>query len=980
MPNSARSIVRQVIPPRMADEIWSARYDKALPISFNAFELSAVLPAVFYMFRFGQRRGRGAFLKTFAPDGGSVPERRRAATVERVAEVLAASLHFDGFDGGVEQAILGDLLLCFCLENSRHDLGRDKQIQRVAPAHYMASWIDLPTSVANLRFVPEMIVAMLANQKGEYVEPKDVGRTWFAVARGHKENLLLRAFSQGVERHEHNPVNRIGDRFIESDDSVGFDQLLMVRLAQQLGAAPDKLRGKESEKISNQHPIAENAARDFSEDIRRFVRAYAGIVPRHAFVDLLESCIATGMTTVLTSVVEILLEWADTGVVVERQQQRPVSIVVDCSNGVDIRLRGLAERSMDDLMRRIERIPQILMMLRLLDYAAKDNRKIRKQSVPTRPYATAWLDMLGDLLHERHGEASFIHRQMDDYGERLADALEDDYPEAASALRSEGSQPNPIRRLALALTPLLGTDARSSTISMVDSILNIERPNGLAQKRKTTRGAQSTGSRRRVREVRSLVFTDAVLDYLVHLHVLPAGSRAGRRLISLREFLDTIRTRYGFHVDVAPPDMAVSNELLQSNRAILERRLRDLGLLVGVNDAEAMKRLRRASSRERETDVEWTPFHGCLFAQALERVLGTPQPGAMAFLRCLTPDVIAALGADPSFAPTGWQVLRVADQTQTEKRTITADQAVERRESKGDASLLLIDTERAGAGMDGIYSASREVDEATLFREAQRLAGNAITQRHSAADRRYAEQAVRRARGHGGTYGVSRRMELDFLCRVAAGDRSPGAYLHLLGLWPVLDAEDSGATDALNTSRMFVERLLGVAGSSLPPVARIEALRLDRSSEREAGDLERFLHTADTRPLLAALEQLAEKEHLWVGALRTERPADSIRGVELILWRNRNGAIAKWSGLIEEGEDEDPPTLVPQTGCGQGRTRHHPGGEMEDRPGRPREERRRVSGHRPHGHGRGARGARGAPFRAEGWREMSIRQRRFLVA
>ena len=590
MPNSARYIVRDVIPRRMADEIWSARYDKALPISYG-FELSAVLPAVFYMFRFGQRRGRGEFLKTFAPDGGSVPERRRAATVERVAEALAGSPHFDGFDDDVERAILGDLLLCFCLENSRHALGRDKQIQRVAPAHYMASWIDLPVSVGHLRFVPETIVAMLANQKGDYVEPEDAGhRTWFAVSKGYEENLLLRAFSQGMERR--GPVDdRRGDRFIESDDSVGFDQLLMVRLAQRLGAAPDKLRGREGEKIPNQRPIAENATKEFSEDIRRFVRSYAGFVPRHAFVDLIESCVATGMTTVLTCVVEILLKWAETGDITGRQHQRPANILVDCSNGVDIRLRGVAERSMDDLMRRIERIPGILMMLRLLDYAARDNKRIKKQSIPSRPYATAWLDLLGDLLHERHDETSFINRQMDDYGERLADALEDDYPEAARVLRNEGSQPNPIRRLAAALTPLLGTDARSNTISMVDSTLNIERPNGLALKRKTIRGAQSTGSGRRVREVRSLVFTDAALDYLVHLHVLPAGNKVGRRRISLREFLDTIRTRYGFHVDVAPPDMAVSNELLQSNRAILERRLRDLGLLVGVNDAEAMKRL-----------------------------------------------------------------------------------------------------------------------------------------------------------------------------------------------------------------------------------------------------------------------------------------------------------------------------------------------------------------------------------------------------
>ena len=592
MASSARDIVREVLPRRMADEIWSAQYDKALPITFNEFELSAVLPAVFYMFRFGQRRGRGEFLKTFAPDGATVPERRRAATMERVARKLATDPDLDGFDGDVEQAILGDLLLCFCLENTRHDLGRDKQIQRVAPAHYMASWIDLPVSVANLRYVPEMMVAMLADQKGDYVEPDDAsGRTWFAVARGHEENLLLRAFSQGVERRGEVAADRTADRFDEQDTRVGLDQLLMIRLAQQLGAAPDKLRGGEGDKVSNQRPIAERGARDFSEDIRRFVRAYAGVLPRHAFVDLLESCVAIGMTTVLTSIVEMLFDWAETGDVTGQQHQRPASLFVDCSNGVDRRLRSLAEQSLDDLMRRIERVPEVLMMLRLLDYEARDNRKIKRQSIPTRPYATAWLTLLGELLHERHDEAAFVHRQMENHGERLADALHEDYPEAAGALRNERSEPNPVRRLAAALTPLLGTKARGNTMSMVDSTLNIERPNGLAQKRKTARGAQAAGSGRRVRDVRSLVFTDSVLDYLVHLHVLRGGNRPGVRRLSSREFLDTIRTRYGFHIDTAPPGMAVSNGLLQLNRAVLERRLRDLGLLVGVNDAEAMKRL-----------------------------------------------------------------------------------------------------------------------------------------------------------------------------------------------------------------------------------------------------------------------------------------------------------------------------------------------------------------------------------------------------
>ena len=605
MPNDARTIVREVLPRRMADDIWSARYDKALPISVNDFELSAVLPAVLYMFRFGQRRGRGGFLKTFAWEGGSVRARKRAVTVERVAEKLASRPDLDGFGGDVGTAVLGDLLLCFSLENIKHDLGRDKQVQRVAPAHYMASWVDLPESVTNLRYVPEMMVAMLANQKGDYVERTEAGdRTWFAVARAPAEttdassggaddladgtrNLLLEAFSQGISRRSH-AADRGPDPFDEEDDSVGLDQLLMIRLAQQLGAAPDKLRGKESAHISNQRPIAEKAAEHFSEDIRRFVKSYAGVVPRHTFVDLLESCVTTGMTAILTSVVEILFEWSETGDVPQRQDQQPASLFVDCSKGVDRRLRGLAEQSLDDLMRRVERFPAVLMTLRLLDYEARYNRAIQKANIPTRPYATAWLNLLGALLHGRHGEASFIHRTMDDNCEKLADALQETHPDAAQMLRDEPSEQNPIRRLATALTPLLGSKARSNTISMVDSTLHIDRPNGLAQKRKTTRGA---GGRRRQREVRSLVFTESVLDYLVHLLLLPPGSKLGVQRLSLRDFLATIRQRYGLHVDTAPPGMAISNELLQANRAIIERRLRDLGLLVGVNDAEAMKRL-----------------------------------------------------------------------------------------------------------------------------------------------------------------------------------------------------------------------------------------------------------------------------------------------------------------------------------------------------------------------------------------------------
>ena len=586
---TARAIVEEVLPRSMAREIWAGNYHKALPISVADFDLPAVLPAVFYMFRFAHRRGGGKFLETFGPTEGTPKQRRQAATIERIADTLTErSDKFVGFKGEVEKAILGDLLLCFCLENATHALGREKQVQRVAPAHYLASWVDLPPSVANLRRVPEIIVAMLANQEGEYVQQNRNGdRVWFPVGRDFEDNILLRAFHKGVVRRGQLD-SRTSDQF-EEESSVGLDQLLTIRLAQRLQAAPDKLRGGEREHISNQRPISEKAAIDFSEDSRRFVRAYADIIPRHAFVELLESCIAVGMTTILTSTIKILFEWAETGEIRKRGEQKPVGLFVDCSNGVDRHLRTLAEQSLDDLMRRIERFPVILMALRILDYGARYDPKIKKLNIPTWPYATEWLNMLGELLHKRRAEATPLHYDMERKAEELAEKLEEDYPEATRMLRSE-SQENPVWRLAESLTSLQGRSlTQRLLIGTLDSILLINRPNGLAAKRKTQRSVAGT---RKSREVRSPLFTDPVLDYLVHLHVLRSGKKPGVRPLPFKEFILKLHERYGFCVDVAPSGMTISNDLLQANRAILERRLRDLGLLVGVNDAEAMKRLR----------------------------------------------------------------------------------------------------------------------------------------------------------------------------------------------------------------------------------------------------------------------------------------------------------------------------------------------------------------------------------------------------
>ena len=104
----------------------------------------------------------------------------------------------------------------------------------------------------------------------------------------------------------------------------------------------------------------------------------------------------------------------------------------------------------------------------------------------------------------------------------------------------------------------------------------------------------------------------------------------------------------------------------------------------------------------------------------------------------------------------------------------------------------------------------------------------------------------------------------------------------------------------MDDSRRFVDHLLGTAASGLTIPARIESLRLSATDEQR-GDLAVFLHTAETQPLLSALAALADKQQLWVGGLQIESAHD-IQDIELVSWRNRNGTIAKWSGLTEEPE------------------------------------------------------------------------------
>ena len=132
------------------------------------------------------------------------------------------------------------------------------------------------------------------------------------------------------------------------------------------------------------------------------------------------------------------------------------------------------------------------------------------------------------------------------------------------------------------------------------------------------------------------------------------------------------------------------------------------------------------------------PKHAKLLAQAVNNLLSAPSPGSVAFMRCLPSERVDALADSDKFDIPGWSVNAVIDCVGV--RRITADQAVEQREDKAGATLLLVDPLRAGAGLDGIYSAGREIGEAELFKEALALARKPFWGHVSVLD-----EAIRRA-------------------------------------------------------------------------------------------------------------------------------------------------------------------------------------------------------------------------------------------
>jgi hypothetical protein len=593
MSKTAKTIVEDVLSPARARELWTGNYLAALPFTPQDFEIGALLPAMLYMARWGHRRGKGAFRETF----GKKQDKLQPPNTNDVAAGLLrlCPQGFSGFDDEPGLAQLADLLLTYCLENKAHEEGHQSPVQRIFATHYLSSHVDLPESVAHLRGVPELLTALLSwTSAGEYIQSGNSGMGRFVVGDRFDTNPLLKLFARYMSVQGPLASNLGADRFDEAGAAdLGVDELLAVRIAEACGHAPDKARGRgETERIPNRWPIAEDAAKHLRKDLMCFIDVYGPRMPRQAFLPMLEAGIALGLTNILLSTARCLFEWERNGTVPggEASRNSRWPLFVDASLGQDKLLRGVSESVMSECAARYERVPVILMQMRLLDERARFDRKLKGELPAPFPDARPRLDLLGALLYGRHERADSILNGLDEDGQRLAEALSaaDEAPEAVETLQVTGG--NVVQRLAQALVDLMGDKQQGANFrKALDASLMTDRPNGLAIKRRVQRAEDG---RKKSMDLRAIVLTNPLLDFLVHRHLRRDGKGQPEQILSLKRFLEILRLHYGLYIDREPPGTSIPQDMLRANKLWLESRLRDLGLLVGVNDAESMKQLR----------------------------------------------------------------------------------------------------------------------------------------------------------------------------------------------------------------------------------------------------------------------------------------------------------------------------------------------------------------------------------------------------
>src|SRR5262245_23063377 len=152
----------------------------------------------------------------------------------------------------------------------------------------------------------------------------------------------------------------------------------------------------------------------------------------------------------------------------------------------------------------------------------------------------------------------------------------------------------------------------------------------------------------------------------------------------------------------------------------------------------------------------------------------------------------------------------------------------------------MVDSNGAGAGMDGIYSAVREIREDELLGEASKQALKNVNK----PLKEFLKKALSVASRLGRSNQISPWHEFDFYSRCVTAPESVGEFVTLVGLWPIWTNGELRESD-LSASAGVVERLFLSYSPAATIQSRVGSLMLPDSAAEQSLEFEKHLRSAN---------------------------------------------------------------------------------------------------------------------------------------
>ena len=292
--------------------------------------------------------------------------------------------------------------------------------------------------------------------------------------------------------------------------------------------------------------------------------------------------------------------------------------------------------------------------------------------------------------------------------------------------------------------------------------------------------------------------------------------------------------------------------------------------------------------------------------ETVARLADSADTGAIAFLRTSEVAIIDRICKDLSRIKDNriadWEIYVVDDDPNRKiPFVIQGDKAVELREAKEKALILIINDRHQESGLDGIFSAGREISEVDLINEYR----NELLETSSLwGSAKLIELAIKYSKEVATLVG---RLEVIELIEFANDLPHFLENLWRIGLWPIAgDTPANLVNRYLEISKGLVRDLLRVSSNSAMPTDRLRSLDIiPNGNEEDLLQVSRFISECDKSRIQDVFVTNPLDDKFFVGNWDLQLlEQDEVREIFLEAWRGSNGKATAWSGLSTDDNGE----------------------------------------------------------------------------